>query len=246
MPIKTYGTSESLTAERRLANLVKTSPIPEDELIKNLGLFLTPGALGRIIYMSRLYERIVHQQGVILEFGCRFGQNTVLFGLLRGLFEPYNRLRKIVGFDTFEGFPSVDPRDGAQNKKHDYSTGSYSDKNLMEILKIAESFSPINHLEFTSEIFKGDVSLTVPDYFHRNPHTIVALCYFDLDIYKPTIDCLQAVEGYLSKGSILAFDELNDHDMPGETIALREFLGDHKVRIERDPISARTSFVVWG
>ena len=75
--------------------------------------------------MSRLYERIVHQQGVIRNYVCRF---VVLYcslqPIVESLFEPYNRLRKIVGFDTFEGCLSVDPRDGAQNKKHDYSTGS--------------------------------------------------------------------------------------------------------------------------
>jgi hypothetical protein len=34
-----------------------------------------------------------------------------LFTTLRNIYEPYNMSRKIIGFDTFEGFPSVSPQD---------------------------------------------------------------------------------------------------------------------------------------
>ena len=33
--------------------------------------------------------------------------------VVSGLYEPFNYTRRIVGFDTFEGFPSVDPKDGS-------------------------------------------------------------------------------------------------------------------------------------
>ena len=72
----------------------------------------------------------------------------------------------------------------------------------------------------------------------------MALAYFDFDIYKPTHDCLEAILPYLTKGSVLAFDELNTPQFPGETIAVREVLGLSRYAIKRDPSNPLTSYLV--
>ncbi len=51
-----------------------------------------------------------------------------------------------------------------------------------------------------------------------NPQTIIALAYFDLALYEPTRKCLEAIRPHLVRGSILAMDELNSRDFPGETV----------------------------
>ena len=43
-----------------------------------------------------------------------------------------------------------------------------------------------------------------------------------MDIYKPTKDCLKAIKPHLTKGSVLAFDELNCDMARGVTPALKE------------------------
>ena len=159
MSIKTYGTTESLKAEEVLASMAKSGMIPDSELIKNLGLFFTPGTLGRILYIHELYQKIVMQQGIIMEFGTRYGQNFILFNHLRSILEPYNRLRKIVCFDTFSGFPKVEKQDGTNNKRGDYSVGDYGPIELKNILDTTNIFSPISHLNGLSEIVSGDISL---------------------------------------------------------------------------------------
>ena len=55
----------------------------------NLGLFLTPQALSRILFMDFLYRQILDIQGVVIELGCRWGQNLSLFSSLRGIYEPF-------------------------------------------------------------------------------------------------------------------------------------------------------------
>ena len=77
------------------------------------------------------------------------------------------------------------------------------------------------------------MSTTVPSYLKENPETIVALAYFDLDLYKPTKECLKAILPHLTKGSVLGFDEVGFHSLPGETAALKEVLGLDKYRIQR-------------
>lgn len=241
--VKTYSDNGFNDLEKKLTEYLKNTPIPPSELMKNLGLYLSPGSLGRILYMHELYKTILPIQGCVAEFGSRYGQNLSLFIALRGLMEPYNRLRKIIGFDTFEGFPSVDQKDGVQNSVGDYAVPKGYVNYLKDILDTVENMAPLNHLK-KHEIVCGDVSETVPKFIDRNPHTIFALCYFDLDIYKPTKDVLKCVLPRMSKGAILAFDELNDEDMPGETLALLDSLDISKQYVRRHPLSARTSYII--
>ena len=99
-------------ARNELVKLLKSAPIPDDELLENLGLYLNSKNLSRIMAMNHLYEQIIDTMGVIMDFGTRWGQNMAIWTALRGIYEPYNRHRKIIGFDTFEGFPSIDKNDG--------------------------------------------------------------------------------------------------------------------------------------
>jgi hypothetical protein len=91
---------------------------------------------------------------------------------------------------------------------------------------------------------KGDATLSLPAYLKDHPETIIALAYFDFDIYAPTKSCLEAILPHLTKGSVLAFDELNCPEFPGETLALKEVLGLSKYAIRRDPNSPLTSYLV--
>ncbi len=91
---------------------------------------------------------------------------------------------------------------------------------------------------------KGDATVTVDDYLDRNPETIVAMAYFDFDIYEPTRHCLEAIKPYLTRGSVIGFDELNVHAFPGETEALKEVLGLDRYSISRSMYSSTASFIV--
>jgi len=91
---------------------------------------------------------------------------------------------------------------------------------------------------------KGDAGEEIGCYLARNPQTIIAFAYFDLDIYEPTKRCLQAISGDLTKGSVLGFDELNHPDFPGETLAVKEILGLDRYQIRRSPLSPHSSWIV--
>ena len=62
----------------------------------------------------------------------------------------------------------------------------------------------------------------MPTFLERNPHIIVSMAIFDMDIYAPTKRALELVMPRLTKGSLLVFDELNCRHFPGETQALHE------------------------
>ena len=81
-----------------------------------------------------LYKKIIPVHGVIMEFGVRWGQNLSLFHSLRGIHEPYNYNRKIIGFDTFTGFPSVHDCDSESLSKGDYAVSDGWQDELENIL----------------------------------------------------------------------------------------------------------------
>ncbi len=222
--------------------LYKNNPIPNDEILSNLGLFINRQSLSRIILMQELYKKIINVHGVIMEFGVRWGQNLSLFTSLRGMYEPYNITRKIIGFDTFEGFPTIHPNDG-NNKKNDYSVTENYEDYLEEIMKYHEQESPISHLR-KFEIIKGNVTDTLPEYLKENPETLIAFAYFDFDLYQPTKFCLKEIKDRLVKGSIVGFDELNHSKFPGETIAFLEEIGADKYTLHRSVLSPYISYII--
>ena len=74
MSDKTYALQNRTrpeVVERRkvLYDLYKRSPLPIDELMVNLGLYMRSGALARILFLNELYENILHLPGCIVEFG---------------------------------------------------------------------------------------------------------------------------------------------------------------------------------
>ena len=243
--IKDIASPEEKAIRERFAEHFAACPIPRDELLRNLGLFVKWQDLARILFMDDLYRRIVDAPGVILELGVRWGQNLALFSALRTIYEPFNHNRKVIGFDTFAGFPSVHAKDGTDDIMREGSYGlteGYADY-LDAVLDYHERESPRPHIP-KHELITGDAAVQLPEYLERNPQTIVALAYFDLDLYEPTKRCLEALRGHLTRGSVLAFDELNLRDFPGETVALKETLGLDRFHLRRNRYSGVNAFLV--
>lgn len=236
------SSEKEIASRKTLVKYLKNTPIPDEELLSNLGLYLNRQTLSRIMFMNELYKKIVNRHGVIMEFGVRWGQNLSLFSSFRGMHEPYNYNRKIIGFDTFSGFVGVNSKDGDLVNAGDYSvTEKYKDY-LNDILKIHQDNSPVSHIN-KFELIEGDATITVNDYLDKNPHTIISLAYFDFDIYKPTKDCLTSILPFLTKGSIIAFDELNCKEFPGETLAFKEVFDLNKYELKRDIHNPLCSYI---
>ncbi|HTX47082.1 MAG TPA: hypothetical protein VMD48_12405 [Solirubrobacteraceae bacterium] len=221
------------------------SPIPANEQLDNLGLFINRQTLSRMLFMHELYLQVLDVPGVVFDLGTRWGQNLALFGSFRGMYEPFNYPRKVVGFDTFEGFPSIDSRDGEAEV---VTPGSLSvtpgyESYLAAVLDYHERESPISHIP-KYEIVKGDVTATVPEWLRTHPETVIALAYFDLDLYEPTRECLEAIRPRLTRGSVIGFDELNHPEFPGETAAVMEVFGLDHVRLRRSRLNTFPCYMV--
>jgi hypothetical protein len=242
---KVYSSKNEIIAGFKIVKCLRECPIPDDEMLANIGLFLTSKNLSRIFFMEHIYKQIIETPGVVMDMGTRFGNNVSLFLTFRSMYEPFHRHRKIIGFDTFEGFPEITNEDGNSDlmKKGNLKVGEGYYDYLNELIGNRELNEPLSHIK-KYDLIKGDAIEKLKEYLKNNPHTIIALIYFDFDLYKPTKECLEIIRPFVTKGSVLAFDELNDHDSPGETLALKEVFGLNNIRLKRLSHVARASYFI--
>lgn len=229
----------------RLYKLFNSCPIPIDQMLVNLGLFIRSGALARLFFLQEIYQLILPIPGVVVEFGTWLGQSLCVFENLRAINEPYNFTRKVFGFDTFEGYPEIGPNDVQSEtiKRGRYCTAMGYEDFLSELLDYHEKENVMSHVK-KHQIIKGNVTETVPVFFTGKPEIVVALAFFDMALYEPTKICLETIAPRLIKGSVVAFDELNCDEYPGETMALMETLGLRNHRIFRSQYLPDRSYLI--
>jgi hypothetical protein len=226
-----------LEKRKFIQNALNSEKIPDEHKINNLGLFLKSGSLSHILFCNEAYELIKDVPGVIMEFGVWYGNNQILFENLRAIHEPFNKLRKIIGFDTFNGYPEDEKNENdikAINKgyldKEIYDIGNYTDY-LKKIIEFHEDNNILPHKK-KNEIVIGKVEDTLLNYLDKNKSTVIALIYLDLALYKSTCYVLENLLPFLVKGSIIIFDEFNHPEIIGDTLAFREIIVKNNINYE--------------
>lgn len=242
---ETKSSPEKIAQRETLYRLFRERPMPDDQLLTNLGLYMRSSALAKILFINELYELIANIPGVIMEFGTWWGQNLILFEHLRAIYEPFNPARRVIGFDTFKGYPGIGGKDVKSDtiKEGGYTVSKKYKNYLEELISYHESDNVLSTIK-KHTVIEGDVQKNVPKYFKENPGSIVALAYFDLALYEPTKICLEAIEPYLIKGSVIMLDELNSKDYPGETIAFLEVFKTKKITVKRSRYMTDRSIVI--
>ena len=195
-----------------------------------------------------IFKQIVNVNGSIIECGVFAGGGIMTWLHCSSILEPYNHTRKIIGFDTFSGFPEIDEKDKDTGTSEHLIVGGLQTTNsiyeeLNEVVSIHDSNRPISHIGKV-ELIKGDACEKIEEYLEDNPHLIISLLYLDFDIYKPTKQALKLLYKRVVKGGIIAFDELNCKQYPGETVAMLEELNLENVELKRFPFVTHISYFV--
>ncbi|HEY1575990.1 MAG TPA: class I SAM-dependent methyltransferase [Terracidiphilus sp.] len=112
----------------------------------------------------------------------------------------------------------------------DFQTSSYDE--LIELLRVCDQDRFLGHIPKV-QLIRGDVSETIPEFVQQNRHLLVSLLFIDLDLYEPTKAALDHILPRMPKGSIVAFDELDNPIWPGETEALLEKLPINRLKLQR-------------
>ena len=234
----TAANEEQLRFRTKLWEMRNHNPLPEPELERNPALFLRSSLLSRILTVSDVYRTIVDVPGAVFDLGCWWGQNSVLFENLRAIYEPFNKQRKIVCFDSFEGYTNWSDKDKKSDvfDQNTYATAENYDQFLRALLETHEGINNLGHQRGIHEVVKGDATKTVPEYLASNPETLIALAAFDLGLYEPTKATLLAIKPHLVPGSVLLMIHLTRKDLQGDGRAFREVMHDVKYTLTKAPV----------
>ncbi len=218
------------------------------EKIDSFPKFISRQTLSIFLFKWEIFKQVLEVQGSIVECGVRAGAGLFSFAQFSAILEPMNYQRKVIGLDTFEGFPAIGKQDVATREHSPYAhVGGFNVPGILEDLteaaRLFDMNRPIGHIP-KIELVAGDVQETLPKYLAENPHTLVSLLYLDFDLYQPTKTALQLLRPRMPKGSVIAFDEVNHRDWPGETTALLESLDLNALRLRRMPFEPLRCYAV--
>ena len=235
-----------------LENYFNSSPGSSTEKLENFGKYVPRQNLARFLTRYEIFKLVQHVQGSIVECGVLFGGGLMSFANISTIMEPYNFQRKIIGFDTFTGFPGIaaEDRTGLAERKSAHLVeggfsvpGAYQD--ILNCINVYNKNRFLNH--FTKvQVIKGDFNETSKQFLKDYPHLIISCLYLDFDIYQPTKTALECFAPRVCKGGVIVFDELNEEAFPGETLAVMEYFEINKLKVQRFPFEPRISYAIMG
>ncbi len=219
--------------------------VPASYLVDNFGKYAKRQELTRLLVRHELFKQIIDIKGSIVECGVFSGNGLMQWAQLSAILEPIGFWRHIYGFDTFEGFPSVHAND-KRGGHRDVKAGDIKDESYVDLQKCIELFDANRFLNQFPKVslVKGDFNLTADKFLQDNSHVLISLLYLDFDIYEPTKKALEVFLPRMGKGSIVAFDEINNAYWPGETLAFLERMDIRSVRIQKFPYEPNIAYIV--
>jgi hypothetical protein len=216
--------------------------------LRSFAKYVPRQILTKFLANSAMFQHVLPVHGHIVECGVYLGAGLMTWAQLSAIYEPVNHVRRIVGFDTFAGFAAINEKDKADNAVNEFWTkrgklaaDAYDD--LTECIELYDLNRNIGHIPRV-ELVRGDATLTIPEYLTNNRHLVVAMLYLDFDLYEPTKVALETFLPRMPKGAVIAFDELDQAQWPGETLAVLETVGLRNLRIQRFPFHSALSFAI--
>jgi hypothetical protein len=209
--------------------------------LQNFPKYVRRQHLKRFLAMYELFKLALPVKGSVIECGVFRGFGVMTWAKLSAMLEPENLTRRIYGFDTFEGFPTIGDKD--KSKFASPEVGELKASSHAELLQLIAEYDNdrfLGHLPKV-ELIAGDLTKTAPAFIESHPHVVVSLLFIDCDLYDPTRAVLRTFLPRMPKGAIVAFDELDNPIWPGETLAALEddvLTGLRLRRFEWDPYIA--------
>lgn len=218
----------------RLAEVFESSASPLPVRLANFPRYVRRQDLKRFLVRYELFKEVLEIKGSIVECGVHEGFGLMSWAQLSAILEPENLIRRVIGFDTFAGFPSVSPADVGAEAVQEGDLAAPSQTELETLVALHDRNRFLGHLEKV-RLVKGDATKTIPAYLVDQPETVVSLLFLDFDLFEPTKAAIEAFVPRMPRGAVIAFDELDNPRWPGETLALVETLGVGRLGLRRLP-----------
>jgi hypothetical protein len=214
-----YSDSQSHKARKDIFERIAKYPGTPEETERSLGLFLRGSLLARILATQEAYKLVIGKPGYIFDVGTWRGQTAVLCENFRAIYEPLNFSRKIIAFDTFEGYIGFSDKDRATqiHQEGTYSLNAIDYRAyLEELIEDHEKSNAMGHNFGKHQVIQGDCRLTIQKYFKDNPNAFVSLAFLDVNSYSPTSESVAQIWPRLIPGGYLAVWQLTRDVIPAE------------------------------
>jgi hypothetical protein len=154
-----------------------------------------------------ILEEMKSVAGVICEFGCYEGGNTIRLA---------GHGREVLAFDTFEGMPSQE---------------FHRDLDRDEPGKFKPRY-PVGVLYSAYPNIKPQVGRFVDTLPQVDKDTLVVLAYVDCDLYESHKQCLDWLTEHLVPQGAVVFDDYRN--LKGAAMAIDEWRGKWNLQIDRE------------
>jgi hypothetical protein len=245
---KQTSTERDVTQE--LSEAFERSPLNVAQRLQTFPRHVRRQDIARFLARYELFKLGIDLPGCVVECGVFTGGGLMSWMHFSSVLEPYNHTRRIVGFDSFSGFTSVHERDRGRYdsdflRVQGLGTPHGLLAELQSLAAIHDRNRPLGHLS-KIEFVAGDAVQTIPDYVASNPHLLISHLYLDFDLYEPTVAALEHLLPRVVGGGIVAFDELNCMEFPGETQALLERFDLSQISLRRVGMDPYITYFVRG
>jgi predicted O-methyltransferase YrrM len=201
-------------------NYLKEKDINTLDLMEHYTAYAGHMALNRTFTLYEYYKMAQNISGHVAEIGVYKGAGTMLFAKLVKIFESES-LTQVHGFYWFKGTGISGENDSKLVPKGGYQCNLEDLNDLIKLQKL-DNIVRIH-----------DMDLTSPDlekFFGSYKHLQFKLIFMDAGMYDIMKNCIPLFWERLTPGGIMVFDQHNHEFGPGETIAIREFLPNAKIK----------------
>jgi hypothetical protein len=231
--VKQFRTPVEQEVGPNIARIFERCPDPVDVRLENFPKYVRRQHLKRFLALYELFKLVLPVKGSIIVCGVFRGFGVMSWAKLSAMLEPENLTRRIYGFDSFAGFPSVSARDDNRVARPEHGAlVADSHDELQALIAEYDRDRFLGHIDKV-HLVRGDVVETLPAFIASHPHLVVSLLFLDLDLYEPTKAAIEHLLPRMPRGVVLAFDELDNPMWPGETLAAIEAIGLGRLRLRR-------------
>lgn len=233
--MKKFRTDAEMEVGKNNARIFDQNPDSTEIKLENFPKYVRRQHLKRFLALYEIFKRVQPVKGSIVECGVFRGFGLMSWAKLSAMLEPENFTRRIYGFDTFEGFAASAITDKDNNKIAAPTEGALQANSYQELQQLITEYDRdrfIGHMDKV-HLVAGNSVETIPRFVQENPHLVVSLLFLDFDLFEPTKAAIEHFVPRMPKGSIIAFDELDNPMWPGESLAILETLGFNKLRLQR-------------
>ncbi len=108
---KPLRTPQERMVREEVAKLFLSNDEPIETRLDNAVKYMSRGTITRFLALYEVFKRALPIKGSVVECGVNRGFGLMTWAKLGAILEPVNLTRRIYGFDSFAGFPSIAAKD---------------------------------------------------------------------------------------------------------------------------------------